>query len=808
MKWHKLWLTAAITLIFLQTAAAQDRWTPTPRVGIAVEDLSSASLVNMAAVGVGNSTGFGWSGYWDSSGETDQTAHLSLGWLAYNYRSFSNVVDHEIGIGFPVFDGFYLGNSVRWSPGEGAGFNSSVLYRPYKWLSMGVKGESLDVNPWMDWGVGLRPMVFSDYWRSRLTLFYDGRVDKSGLYKNLAAGARITPLDGVEFYGHWDFRDEKLITGLNLSWNRFLLGGEAPVAGEQVLTQGSLQTFTSLREMRSLTPRRKHMVFYDMAGVITDTPRLYAEIQDLMPDGKGTRSLFEFIVDMERLENSPQVESVLFVNQEFITSFSNITEIEHALLGLKEAGKQIYFYADRMSSTQYALAASVADEIYMTPRGSLDLTGFGVTKLYFKDLLAKYGVDIVNFRSHEYKTAYDGLSESGMTDAERESLETVYGALQDEMDRMVLTREAKLTGGLDGLYAEGFWMPASRANETGLIDGVMYRDELEEWIDNQGYYVVNFSRLRWDADYEWNPANRSGIALIYANGPVFEGEGTRGWSVGAESLASAIRNARINPLVQSIVLRINSGGGSALASDLIAREVALCSMGDNPKPVVISMAGSAASGGYMIAAPGSRILATPATLTGSIGVIAVVPNLAGLLEYFEVGSDTVTTTESADAPNIFRPLTDTEENLIRNSIKDEYDSFVTLVAENRDMSVEDVEAAARGRIWTGRQAMERGLIDGIGGLDEALKLAEELAGIRNARVLEIDPGNIGFNLPGMPGAAAALLGLKSSDPLEAVPADIRDVVEFYRTLSEFQRGEALYYMPYSLKELGLEERPH
>ncbi|MDT8298710.1 MAG: S49 family peptidase, partial [Spirochaetaceae bacterium] len=161
----------------------------------------------------------------------------------------------------------------------------------------------------------------------------------------------------------------------------------------------------------------------------------------------------------------------------------------------------------------------------------------------------------------------------------------------------------------------------------------------------------------------------------------------------------------------------------------------------------------------------------------------------------------------ADAPNIFRPLTESEESLIRNSIMDEYDSFVTLVAENRDMTVDEVDAAARGRIWTGRGAVERGLADDIGGLDDAIELAEELAGIRNARVLEIDPGNIGFNFPGMTGAAAALLGMEPSDPPAAVPADIRDVVEFYRTLSEFRRGEALYYMPYSLEELGLEERP-
>ncbi|MCK5249649.1 MAG: signal peptide peptidase SppA, partial [Spirochaetaceae bacterium] len=524
---------------------------------------------------------------------------------------------------------------------------------------------------------------------------------------------------------HWDFRDEKLVTGINLSWHRFLLGGEVTSAGTNSWSEGNIQTFASLKQMRSLSAHQKRIVIYDVAQVITDTPRLYAKAQDFKPDPNPTRSLYEFLQDMEMILNAPEVEAVLFDNQSLRTSFSNLIEIEQVLMKLKEAGKLIYFYGDSFGSTQYALAASVGDAVFMSPRGSIDLTGFGVSNLYFKDLLAKYGVNIYNFQSHEYKTVYNNLSESSMTDAQRESLEYVYGGLQNEMDRMIGEgRNTKLTENLDDLYTEGYWMSAARAHEAGLIDELMYKDQLETWLGMRRYRVIYFSRVRWDMDYEWKSTNHPNVAVIYANGNIIMGEGVRGLSIGADTLAAAIRNARYNPLVQGIVLRVNSGGGSALASDVLAREVALCAVGPRPKPIVISMGGVAASGGYMISAPGSRVLATPGTITGSIGVITMIPDISGLLEMFEIGVDTVTTTESADIPNIYRPLTETEEQRIRDSVMENYDSFISMVAVNRDMTSESVNTVAMGRIWTGRQAMDRGLVDSMGGLDEAIELVE------------------------------------------------------------------------------------
>ena len=164
-------LTALAVVLIAGLAGAQSeiRWTETPRVGIAVEDGSSAPLVNLAAQGTGNAGGMGWSGYYDGSDEGNHTFHSSLGGLSYAYRGFDGVNDHEVGLGFPVMDGWYMGSGLRWIPGDGVGVNAHTLVRPTRWLSVGIKGESLNRDPWMEWGVGLRPLFFSDALRSRLT---------------------------------------------------------------------------------------------------------------------------------------------------------------------------------------------------------------------------------------------------------------------------------------------------------------------------------------------------------------------------------------------------------------------------------------------------------------------------------------------------------------------------------------------------------------------------------------------------------------------------------------------------------------
>jgi len=784
----------------------QSGWLETTRVGIAVEDVENASLLNFAALGVGNASGIGFNGYWKNwyfeAGET----HFALGPFAYNFRnSLKNqdenfVSEHEVGFGFRIYRGAYAGTSFRWNSENDLGWNIHTLFRPTGWLSFALKANSLvsDLPASMELGIGLRPLFSTDYWATRLTLFYDGSVSFNGAsYQNNAVGLRGSPIDGLDIYGHWDFRSENFVVGLKFSWKNLIIGADMPVAGSTPVEDTTTEVFASFRELRSLPIQiRPKLLVYDLAQVITDTPSSPFVFASPFTTVK-TRSIYEFLIHMDKLSSMHGVDAVLFRNQGFETSFSNLYEIEMAIRRVKESGKKIYFYADDYHPLQYALAAGVADEIIINPHGSLSVQGFAQTNIYFKNLLSKYGVSFYNFQSHENKTRFNWLSESSMTDAERESLEYVYGALQDEMNRMIEGgRGEKLNEELESIYARGFWMNADGAQQAGLVDSQMYPDELDKMLEDEfNSYLASEERVA--VQYNWQSILNPVIAIIYANGYIHHGEGSKGRSIGSESLVEAIRQARKNPLVKAIVLRVNSGGGSALASNLIAREIALCVNGEediNPKPVVISTAGMAASGGYLISSPGTKIFATPASISGSIGVISIMPNLSELLKKFEIGTDTVAITESADFPNIFRPLSEAELTHISNLVEEEYDEFVSTVAAGRNSNSKLIDEVARGRIWSGSQAYERGLVDELGGLTKAIEAAKKIAGIKgNAHVIEVNPGVINMQ------SILKAFGIQRESPLSLLPEDLADIIEFHKTLAKFKEENILYLTPYVQK---------
>jgi len=774
-------------------AWGQSDWLKTTYVGIAVEDVENASLLNMAALGVKNASGIGLSGHWQGVHFETGMAHLALGPFAYNFRSFSKdetfISDHEVGLGFRINNGIYAGTSFRWNNEKIFGWNIHTLFRPTKWVSLAINTNSLVSKlPYsLDLGVGFRPFSSNDYWGTRLTLFYDGAVSGTS-YQNGAVGLRSSPIDGLDIYGHWNFRSENFVVGVKLSWNRLLIGAEMPMTGNMLGKSATTQIFVSANQLRSLPLKSKpKMIIYDWARMLKDTPTS-SSFANSFRSGK-TLSVYDFLVDMDELSSMRNVDAVLFRNQDFETSFSNLYEIEMAIKRVKESGKKIYFYSDNYKPLQYALAAGVADEIIINPHGSLSVQGFAQNKLYFKNFLAKYGIAFHNFQSHEYKTTFNALSESSMTNAERESLEYVYEALQNEMDRMIEEgREDKLNEELEDIYAKGFWMNANRAQQAGLVDSQMYPDELDKMIEDD--FRLSSYHERGVVQYDWEPAVIPVIAVIYANGYIYQGEGWKGKNIGAESLVEAIRAARKNPLIKAIVLRINSGGGSALASNLIAREIALCVSDEkNRKPVVISMAGVAASGGYLISSPGTKIFATPATISGSIGVISIIPNISGLLKHLEIGTDTVAMAESADFPNIFRPLSEAELTHISDVVMKEYDDFVSAVAIGRNSTNESIETVAEGRIWSGAQALDRGLVDELGGLTEAIEAAKE--GIKkDTRIIEINPGLTSMQ------RSLEIFGIQQESLLNLLPQDLADIIEFHIALAKFEDERTLYLMPY------------
>ena len=759
--------------------------------GIAVQDQITAPLINPAAMGVGNSGGLSYSqGFTEKELLNDDKLLISLGGLAYAYHRMDKFSDHLLACGGRIIPGLYTGASWSW-PGKGdqaARLGLSLLHRPLPYLSFAVKGENLNHNPYTELGIGIRPPFASSPLTSRLTLSGDARLDEEG-FDGISLGAFLEPLEGLKIYGDYNFQEESFSLGVTLSFGYGEMGSTVKSSGDSQFENGNYRISTSWNKQRTfLESGFSKTIEYDLAEIISDSP------------GQGGYSLMSFIQDMEKIKADSSTDTLIFRNQTFRTSFANLLEIETLLKEVKDSGKKIYFYCNNMNSLNYALAASVADKIYLNPAGMIYLKGFTRSRIYMKDFFADWGIRFQNFQSHPYKTAYNSFSESGMTEEERESLETLYDGLQAEMNRMLENGRGmarSLTG--DQRLTAGPFVYAAKALELGLVDGLLYEDQFDKMLKEKKHKTIPYSFSKKEISDDWEYTGQPTVALIYASGNIHGGTGIAGQSIGSDSLRDAIRRARMNPLVHAIVLRVDSGGGSSLASDLIAREVVLCRSQENPKPVIVSMGGTAASGGYYIAAPANSIIASPASITGSIGVIALFPEISGLLEKFRINTETVIASEGADAGSPLRSLTEEETKHVEAYIAENYDRFISLVGEYREMPKEDVHSAAQGRVWTGTQAKERGLVDETGGLALALSLAgKQISKKGKIRIIEIVPGR------GLTLMERVIPSLAAASVNEAIlPEDLNNLMEFYKGISRYEPGEALYLLPYTNEELGI-----
>jgi len=436
---------------------------------------------------------------------------------------------------------------------------------------------------------------------------------------------------------------------------------------------------------------------------------------------------------LEKLKKDDNVQGLVFKSSNFTARFAQREELKEAFKDFKSSGKKIVFYYEGITGANYAFAASIADEIYLNPIGSIDLKGISATMPYFKDLLDTLGVDIVNLRSHDYKTAGNSLSEAHMTAAERETYEALLNDIYDEMVTMIKEgRGDKLKKPIKQLIDDGPYWDAELAQSLGLIDGVIFEDELEDLIKEK--YSADKIVRKYNneiATTKWSKPRKDKIALIYAIGNIHSGEGLPGKSIGSVTTAKAIKQAREDKSVKGIIIRVDSGGGSALASDVIGREVELCKDGENAKPVIVSMSGVAASGGYYIAAKADEIIAQPTTITGSIGVIGVFPIFERLYDKIHINWDTVKKGKHADLYATHRMPTEEEKEIATEAIHHFYDRFISVVAEGRNMDKEEVHKIAQGRVWTGKQAFKRGLVDALGGMELAVAEMKKMAKLKH-----------------------------------------------------------------------------
>ena len=421
---------------------------------------------------------------------------------------------------------------------------------------------------------------------------------------------------------------------------------------------------------------------------------------------------------------------------------ANVEEVRNALLDFKASGKFVTASADYYTHKTYYLA-SAANNVYMTPEGELQFIGLSSQIIMYKSLLEKLGIEPEIIRHGKFKSAVEPFMLNEISDANRKQTLKYMGSLWNSLLEGV-SKERKISVEKLNLFADSLYIrSAIAAKKYGLIDDTKYRDEIvaelkgkTERKENQKLNLVtlsDYSKAEREIDVEKETAKRKNkIAVVYAGGEIVSGKGKKD-QIGSETLAKLIRKVRKDSTIKAVVLRVNSPGGSALASEVIWRETVLLK---KTKPLIVSMGNVAASGGYYISCFADTIVAEPNTITGSIGVFGLLFNAKNTMKTLGIHVSTVNTNTYSDLANPSRKMTAFERNIIQKGVEDVYETFVTHVAQGRGMNVEDVKNIAEGRVWSGADAKEIGLVDVFGGLQTAVDIAAKKIGADSYKIKE------------------------------------------------------------------------
>lgn len=451
--------------------------------------------------------------------------------------------------------------------------------------------------------------------------------------------------------------------------------------------------------------------------------------------------LNDILKNLKKAGNDPNIEGVFLDLSMVQAGWSTIDEIRQALVAFKQTGKFIVAYGENYTQNAYYLA-SVADKVYLNPEGIIDFRGLNSELIFFKNMFGKLGIEPQVIRHGKYKSAAEPLFLEKMSAENREQVLAYVGSIWNNVLEGISTGRGLTTEHLNKV-ANGFnTRNAELALEWKMIDGIMHRDELLEELQAR-LEVKSTTDIEFVSLGKYNrspetvnrksPRSRNKIAVVYGAGPIMSGQGTE-TNMGSDRIAAALREARQDTTVKAIVFRINSPGGSALASEVILREVILARQ---VKPVIASMGDVAASGGYYVACAANLIIASPNTITGSIGVFGLIPNMQNFFnQKLGITFDNVKTNEYADLMTVSRPLSNNEKALIQDMVENVYNTFIGHVSKGRNLTVEQVDNIGQGRVWSGADARKIGLVDEFGGLSMAIEKAAEKAGLDDYRIVE------------------------------------------------------------------------
>ena len=489
--------------------------------------------------------------------------------------------------------------------------------------------------------------------------------------------------------------------------------------------------------------KKNSVMMLDLNGVLVERTQEspLGILSQLFSDDSNTYGLDDILSSIKKAKENENIKGIYLQASMLGTSYASLQEIRNALLDFKESGKFIIAYGDSYTQGLYYLS-SVADKVLLNPKGMIEWKGIASAPLFYKDLLQKIGVEMQIFKVGTYKSAVEPFISTEMSPANREQVTAFINSIWGQVTEGVSASRSLPVDSLNAL-ADRMLMfyPAEESVQCGLADTLIYRNDvrnyLKQWVDLKEDDRLPVLGLSDMINVKKNmPKDKSGniVAVYYASGEItdYSSSSTSEEGIVGTKVIRDLRKLKDDEDVKAVVLRVNSPGGSAFASEQIWHAVKELK---TEKPVIVSMGDYAASGGYYISCVADTIVAEPTTLTGSIGIFGMVPNVKELSEKIGLTYDVVKTNKFSDFGNIMRPFNQDEKTLMQMMITQGYDTFVNRCAEGRLMSKEAIEKIAEGRVWTGEAAKELGLVDVLGGIDTALEIAVRKAGIEGYTVV-------------------------------------------------------------------------
>ncbi len=789
--------------------------------GIGVDGGSGLLFMNPFISGADEENGF----------QNDWGIGVNLGHLGFGAERVTGnkeATRYSWGSSMELSEGFNIGFAYHWSSGDLDRQNSydiGMLVRPTRWLSLGgqvtevgrPKYNGVRQDPTYHLGLALRPIGH------RLTLTADATIWK-GYYTDpdddsnislveyddkfdLTFGAEWMATENLALRGGYSLDSEIVFAGMSVYGGHLSLNG---YSASRSHTQhdgapdnvgvGWLRMSSEWRPSLTDLFQPKKVVTLKLKGTIVEEPEPFSFFR------KRNMTLLTLLNKIERLRKDPNVTGVLLEIENFSIRGSDRLEFRDALQRFRDEGKKVVVYLEDDGLGNYFLA-SVADRIIMHPGGGLIVTGLFANQFYLKGTLDKIGIDVQFARAGKYKSAAEILTSDGMSQPARESLDAVVETIWQTILEGIAEGRGVSKQQVINWIDQATYTP-DEALEAGLVDAIAYDDELQDEVEvafgDESIRTVAagpyFSREI--AEYEWEDMTSPKIAIIYATGDILRGESSSrgglfgGRKMGSSSITKAIRKARSNPRVKAIVLRVESGGGTGYASDIIQREIEKTTNEDlegRHIPLIVSFSDAAASGGYHISCKADTIVAPVTCITGSIGVLGGKFVTKELSDKIGITYDGVRRGKNANFWSITEKWDDEQMENVQHLIDEYYQDFITHVAEGRGMDTTQVNEVAQGRIWSGADAKEIGLVDVNGGFLTAIEIAKEAAGLENTTVVDLEcyPGSSRFELKNEMRAMV----------LDELPISVQQALKADTFIKAVESGEPLLISPVSAEDM-------